>query len=148
RHQRVEGNHLSFTVTDDLCVSIAPQQKVGHERFPEHEGTHLRVWLVMQKQVQRMVDGFLFTAVLLVSVEVQRQACHCLCQNTDTGIHCRHLHGRPFIDTLASRTSSKEKAVCTACSAVLGLIPGTEKPGKDTHIKSPSFQINKRPRMS
>ena len=148
RHQRIEGNHFTFSVADNLCVSIAPQQKMGHERLPEHEGTHLRVWFVMQEQIQRMVNGFLLASVLLIVVKVQRKTCHCFRQDADAGIHRRHLHGRPFIHSLARSASSEEKAVSAARSAVLGLIPGTEKPGKDTHIESPSFQINKRPRLS
>ena len=147
-HQRIESNHFTFSVADNLCISIAPQQKMGHERLPEHEGTHLRVWFVMQEQIQRMVNGFLLASVLLIVVKVQRKTCHCFRQDADAGIHRRHLHGRPFIDPFARSTSSKEKAVGAACSAVLGLIPGTEKPGKNTHIESPSFQINKRPRLS
>ena len=102
----------------------------------------------MQEQIQRMVNGFFLAAVLLVAVEVQRQTCHRFGQDTDAGIHRCHLHGGAFIDTLACRASSKEKAVGAACSTVLGLVPGTEQPGKDTHIESPSFQINKSPRLS
>ena len=148
RHQRIEGNDLALAVSDNLGVSVAPQEQVCHERFPEHEGTHLRVWLIMQKQIQRMVAGFLLTSVLLVAVEVQGKPSHRLCQDADTGVHGGHLHGRPLVHPLARSTSSKEKAVGAACSTVLRLIPGTEKPGKDTHIESPSFQINKRPRLS
>ena len=82
----------------------------------------------MQEQIQRMVNGFLLAAVLLVTVEVQRQTCHRFRQDADTGIHRRHLHGRPLINPLARSASSKEKAVGAAHGAVLGLIPGTEKP--------------------
>ena len=74
-----------------------------------------------------------------IAVEVEWQSRHSLRQNTDAGIHHRHLHRGTFIDTLARRASSKEKAVGTACSTALGLIPGTEKPGKETHLESPSF---------
>ena len=41
-----------------------------------------------------------------------------------------HLHRGTFINPLANGTSAKEKAIGTACSTVLGLIPGTEKPEK------------------
>ena len=128
RHQRIEGNNLALAVPDNLGIGVAPQEQMRHERFPEHEGTHLRVWLVMQEQIQRMVNGFLLAAVLLVTVEVQRQTCHRFRQDADTGIHRRHLHGRPLINPLARSASSKEKAVGAAHGAVLGLIPGTEKP--------------------
>lgn len=71
--------------------------------------------------------------------EVEWQSCHSLRQNTDAGIHRRHLHRGAFIYPLSSCASPEEKAVSTACSTVLGLIPGTEKPGKETHLESPSF---------
>ena len=129
-------------------IGVAPQEQMRYERFPEHEGTHLRGWLIMQEQIQRMVDGFLLVAVLLVTVEVQRQTCRRFRQDADTGMHRRHLHGRPFVYPFARSASSKEKAIAVACSTVLGVIPGMEKPGKYAYIESPSFQINKRPRLS
>ena len=75
-----------------------------------------------------MIDGFLLAAVLLVTVEVERQSRHSLRQDTDTGIHRRHLHGGAFIDALARRAIAKEKTVGAACGAVLGLVPGLKKP--------------------
>ncbi|EJX40219.1 hypothetical protein HMPREF1366_03083 [Enterococcus faecium ERV26] len=128
RHQWVEGNDLALAVADDLGVGVSPQEKVGHERFPKHEGTHLRVRLIVQKQIQRMVDGLFLAAILLIAVEVERQSRHSLRQDTDAGIHRRHLHGGAFIHSLACRAAAKEKAVGAARGAVLGLIPGTEKP--------------------
>ena len=148
RHQRIEGNDLTFTVTDDLGVGVAPQEQVRHEGFPEHERTHLRVRLIVEKQIQRVVDGFLLATVLLVTVEVQRQTCHRFRQDADAGIHRRHLHGGAFRHRLAGGGAAKIERIAAPGGAVLGLIPGTEKPGKDTHIESPSFQINKRPRLS
>ena len=127
RHQRIEGNDLALAVADDLGVGVAPQEKVGHERFPEHKGTHLWVRLIMKEQIQRMVDSLFLAAILLVAVEVERQSRHSLRQDTDAGIHRRHLHGGAFIDTLARRAAAKEKAVGAARGAILRLIPGTEK---------------------
>ena len=75
-----------------------------------------------------MIDGLFLAAVLLVTVEVERQSRYSFRQDTDTGIHRRHLHGGAFIDPFARRAAAKEKAVGAARSAVLGLIPGTEKP--------------------
>ena len=49
-------------------------------------------------------------------------------QDTAAGIYRRHLHGGAFIDPFARRAAAKEKAVGAARSAVLRLIPGTEKP--------------------
>ena len=42
-----DDHDLALAVADDLRIGVAPQKKVGHERFPEHEGTHLRVRLIM-----------------------------------------------------------------------------------------------------
>ena len=128
RHQRIKGNDLALAVTDDLGVGVAPEEKMGHERFPKHERTHFRVWLIVQKQIQRMVDGLFLAAILLVTVEVERQSRHSLRQDTDAGIYRRHLHGGAFIDPFARRAAAKEKTVGAARSAVLRLIPGTEKP--------------------
>ena len=74
RHQRIERNDLALAVAYDLRIGVVPQQEVRHKRFPEHEGTHLRVRLVMQKLIQRMVDGFFLAAVLFVSVHMEWKA--------------------------------------------------------------------------
>ena len=95
-----------------------------------------------------MVNGFFLAAVLLVAVEVQRQTCHRFGQDTDAGVHGGHLHGGTFRHRFAGGCAAEIERIAAACSTVLGLVPGTEQPGKDTHIESPSFQINKRPRLS
>ena len=93
----------------------------------------------LMEDYQTSLEDMSNASVEYIAVEVEWQSRHSLRQNTDAGIHRRHLHRGTFIDTLARRASSKEKAVGTACSTVLGLIPGTEKPGKETHLESPSF---------
>ena len=50
-HQRIEGNNLALAVTDDLRVGIAPQKQMRHQGLAENETRHLRVWLVVQKEV-------------------------------------------------------------------------------------------------
>ncbi len=126
RHERVQCHHLAFAVSDDLGVGVAPEEQVGHKRFPEHEGTHFRVWLVMEQQIQRVVDGLLLAAVLGVAVEVERQASHGLRQDADAGIHRRHLHGAPLGDGLARGGGAKVESVAAPRSAVLGSVPRTE----------------------
>lgn len=37
RHQRVQGNDLVLSVADDLCIGVAPEEQVRHERLPEHK---------------------------------------------------------------------------------------------------------------
>ena len=102
----------------------------------------------MQEQIQRMVKCFFLAAVLLVAVEMQRQTCHRFGQDADAGIHGGHLHGGTFRHRFAGGGAAEIERIAAAGGAVLGLVPGTEQPGKDTHIESPSFQINKSPRLS
>ena len=48
RHQRVKCYHFAFAVSDDLCVSVPPKQKMRHKGFPEHKGCHFRIRFIMQ----------------------------------------------------------------------------------------------------
>ena len=75
-HQRIEGNDLAFSVADHLGIGVPPEKQVGHEGFPEHKGAHFRIRLIVEQMVQRMVEGFLFPTILLVSVQMKRQTCH------------------------------------------------------------------------
>ena len=96
RHQRIQRHNFTLAVADYLGVCIAPQQKVRHERFPEDKGTHFRVRLIVQKSVKRMIDSLFFAAVFGISVKVKRQTGDGFRENTDAGIHGRHLHGGAF----------------------------------------------------
>ena len=123
RHQRIQTDHFALSVADDLCVGIAPQEQMGHQRFPKHKGCHLRVWLVMEQKIKRMVKSLLFTAAFVVLINMDGQTCHRFGQYPYAGIDCRHLHGRAFIHTLSCRTVAHEKAVGTAGRSVGGSIP-------------------------
>ena len=68
RHQGIQSNDLIFAVADDLCVGVAPQEQVRHERFPKHKGTHLRVWLIVEQVVERMVERHRLTAAVGVFI--------------------------------------------------------------------------------
>ena len=127
RHQGIERNDLALAVSDDLGIGISPKKKVRHEGFPEDKGTHLRIRFIMQKPVKAMVDGFLLTAVFRIPIHIQRQACHRLRQDTDTGVNRRHLHGCSFIDSFARCRTTHEKGVGAAARPVLRSIPGTEQ---------------------
>ena len=70
-----------------------------------------------------MVKGFLLADVLLIAVEVEWQSRHSLRQNTDAGIHRRHLHRGAFIHPLSGCASPEEKAVSAPGCTVLRLIP-------------------------
>ena len=47
RQKRVQRKHPAAPVPDDLRVGIAPYEEVAHQRLPEHEGSHLRVRLII-----------------------------------------------------------------------------------------------------
>ena len=47
-HKRVQSHDLILTVADDLRIGVAPEEQVRHEGFAEHEGTHLRVRLIVE----------------------------------------------------------------------------------------------------
>jgi len=110
-HQRVERGHLALAVSDDLRIRIAPEQQVGHQRFAEYEAGHLRVGLAVQQGVQRVILGLVFTRVIVVTVQMERQACDCLGQDAHAGIDCRHLHRRSFVHRLATGRTTEEEAV-------------------------------------
>ena len=67
-HKRIQSNDFIFTVADDLRVSVAPEEKVRHEGFPEHERTHLRVRLIVEQAVERMVERHCLAAAVRVFV--------------------------------------------------------------------------------
>nr|DAO53593.1 MAG TPA: hypothetical protein [Caudoviricetes sp.] len=143
RHQRIQRNDLIFAVADNLGIGIAPQKQMGHEGLSEHERTHFRVRFIVEQSVQRLVEGFFLAATIGVSVEVQRKSRHSFCQDTDTGVHGSHLHGRPLGHGFAGSRSTHIKGVGTSGCAVFRLIPGFEQSRKDTHIESlPSYKQN------
>ena len=39
----------------NLCIGIAPQKQMCHERFPENKTCHFRVRLIMQQSVKIMI---------------------------------------------------------------------------------------------
>ena len=128
RHQGIQSNDFIFAVADDLRVGIAPEEQMRHERFPEHEGTHLRVRLIMEQAVERMVERHCLAAAVGVFIEVQRQSRDSLRQDADAGIHGGHLHGRPFCHCFAGGRAAHEKGVIAARRSVLGLVSGFEQP--------------------
>ena len=111
RHQRIEGDDLAPPVADDLRVGVSPQKQMCHQRFPEYEGTHLRVRLVVQYEIQRMVYSLFFTAIRLISVEVQRQSRYRLRQYADAGVHRRHLHCGTFRYGLSGQSAAHEEGI-------------------------------------
>ena len=123
RHEGIQCNDLILAIADDLRVGITPEEQMCHEGFPEHERTHLRVRLVVEQAVERMVKRHCLAAAVRVFVEVQRQFCHSLEQYADTGIHGGHLHGRPLGHCFAGCRAAHEKGIVVARCAVLRLVP-------------------------
>ena len=60
-----------------------------------------------------------------VGVDVERQSCDGFGKNADTGVDCRRLHCRPFVDRPARRRLTKQKG--QAAKMILGLVPRTEE---------------------
>ena len=73
RHERIEGHDFSTAIPDDLRVSVSPQEQVRHERFPEREGRHFRIRLVMEQRVQRVIQRLFLATRIVVLVEMERQ---------------------------------------------------------------------------
>lgn len=121
-HQRIQGHDFNFAVADNLRISISPQKQVRHQSFPECKRGYFRVRLIMKQYIQRMVDGFFFAAGIGVVIEVERKSGHSLCQDTQTGIHCGHLHGRAFGHRFAKGGATKKKTVGVTCSGIAGLV--------------------------
>lgn len=126
RHQRIERNDLALAVAYDLRIGVVPQQEVRHKRFPEHEGTHLRVRLIVEQAVERMVERHCLAAAVRVFVEVQRQSCHSLGEDADAGVNRSHLHGTAFCYRFSGGAATHVKGVTRADCAVGGLVSGFE----------------------
>ena len=128
RHQGVQRHDLIFAVADNLRVGIAPEEQVCHECLTKHERTHLRVRLIVEQAVERMVERHCLAAAVRVFIEVQRQPRDSLRQDADTGIHGGHLHGGAFRHRFTGSSTAEEKGVVAARRAVLRLVPGFEQP--------------------
>ena len=112
RQQRIQSQHRVLAIPDDLCVSVAPEEQMGHQGLPENKGRHFRVRLSVQDLVQRMIPCLFLVAVLVrYPIQVQRQGSNGFCQQSDTGIHSRDLHGRLFIHLFPCIGSAKHKGL-------------------------------------
>ncbi len=110
--KRIQPKHCVLTVPDNLRIGIAPEEQVGHQRFPEDKGCHFRIWLAIQNLVQRMIPClFLVAVVVRHPVQVQRQGGNGFCQQTDTGIHSRDLHSSFLIHLLPGIGTAKHKGL-------------------------------------
>ena len=110
-----------------------PTEAMGHERLSKHEGTHLRVRLIMEQVVQRTSQRLFLAAIFLIAVPVQRQTRHRFLQDVDAGIHSGYLHGGTLVDVLAGGGASKEKAVLAAGCPILGLVTGLKQAGRESY---------------
>lgn len=90
---------------------------MGHQRFPEDEGRHLRVGLVVQQKIQRMIPGFLGVVIRLF-IDMKRQRGNGFRENSHTRINSRHLHGGALVDSLSGGGRPKEKTVSSTCGLI------------------------------
>ena len=67
-HERIQRHHFTLSVSNNLCVSVAPEKQMRHERFSERKRSHLRIWLIVQNEIQRLVNGLLLTSFVRVSI--------------------------------------------------------------------------------
>ena len=112
RQKRIQTQHRVLAIPNNLCIGVAPEEQVGHQCLPEDKGCHLRVGLPIQNLVQRMIPCLFLVAVIVRhTVEMQRQCCNGLCQQTDTGIYGRDLHGGFFIHLLPGIGTTKHKGL-------------------------------------
>ena len=120
-HQRIQPHHITSAVADNLCVGIAVNQQVAHQRFTEDERRHFGIWLVMEQKVKRVHRHSLFS-VFGILIQMQGQLCNGFRKHSHTGIHNGMLHGTAVVHSLAAVGSSEEIGVGRAVVAVLGLI--------------------------
>ena len=108
REERIESDHPSHAVAQDLCVGIPPQKKMRHQRLAEYETRHLGIRCIVEQEVQRMLRHT-FLALPLVGIDMKRQPRDGFGEDAHTSIDCRRLHRSPFIDHLSCRRRSKQK---------------------------------------
>ena len=133
RHQRIQPDDVASTVPDDLRISVAVDQQMRHQCFPEHERCHFRIRLVVQQKIKRVLRHSLFSAVGVL-INVQGKLCDCLRQNSHAGVNCDDLHCRAVVDSLACVCPPEEIAVGRAVVAVLRLIPRPEQSAENAHV--------------
>ena len=149
-HQRIKRYNLSLPIPDNLTVRIPPQKQMRHQSLPEHKRSHLRIRLIMQQKIKRMIHRLLLTPVIVIPVKLQRQTRHCLRKNPHTGIHRCHLHGTPCVHSLpGSRTPHKE-SIPASSRAVRRSIPSPKQLPKQLHFHHPfkKKSIRKAPTIS
>ena len=112
RQKRIQTQHCVLAIPDNLCIGIAPKKQMGHQGLPEDESRHLRVRLPIQDFVQRMIPClFLVAVVIHHPIQMQRQGRNGLCQQSNTGIHGRDLHGGFFVHLLSCIGTTKHKGL-------------------------------------
>lgn len=111
------------------CGTIDPKEQMCHQGFPEYKRGHFGVRLIVEQYIQWMVDGFFFAAGIGVAIEVERKSGHSLCQDTHTGIHSGHLHGRALGHRFAGGEAAEQKTVGTTGSGIAGLVSRLEYSG-------------------
>ena len=141
RQQRVQRHDVVPAVSDDLGVSIAPEEQMRHHGFPERKARHLGVGLPVEQLVQRMVLGPLFILFRFIgeAVQMQREPCHSLGQKPDAGVDRSDLHGGLLIHLLAGVRFAENKGLPGIADVIrhLGSVSRADaEPVKKTHSHS------------
>ncbi|MPN05453.1 hypothetical protein SDC9_152703 [bioreactor metagenome] len=107
RHEGIKTGNLVPACANDLAVGVTPQEQVGQHRFPQDEGGHLTVRLIVQDPVEGVICR-LGAASVRSFVYVKRQAGDGFRDHTYTGIYSGNLDGRLDADRFAGAAWTKE----------------------------------------
>jgi hypothetical protein len=77
RKQRIQRQHPSATVPQDLGVTVTVYKQMRHQCFSKDEARHFGVRRVMKQEKKRVGHHPLLAAIRLVLVKMQRQTCDC-----------------------------------------------------------------------
>ena len=123
RHQRIKSHNFTLSIPDDLTVRIPPQKQMRHQSLPEHKRSHLRIRLIMQQKIERMIHRLFLTAIIVIPVKLQWQTRHRLRKNPHTGIHRSHLHGTPCVHSLPGSRAPHKESIPASSYTVRRSIP-------------------------
>ena len=142
RHQRIKCNNLTLSIPDNLTVCIPPQKQMRHQSLPEYKRSHLRIRLIMQQKIKRMIHRLFLSAIIVIPVKLQWQPRHCLRKNPHTGIHRSHLHGTPCVHPLPGSCAPHKKSIPASSCTVRRSIPSPKQLPKQLHFHLSSLSGN------
>lgn len=55
-HQRIESDDFTFAISYNLHIGISIKEKMRHQGLSEDKRCHFRIWLIVNRSIQRMLD--------------------------------------------------------------------------------------------